>query len=72
MKMLVWGFVAMLGMSSAVHAGPVSGLGSQELGYQQMIRCPIGQIAAPIYNSNGAIIGWRCARDPHPAGTTGL
>ena len=62
MKMLVLGFVAAMCVSSAVHAGSVSGLEPQELGYQQMIRCPIGQMAVPIYNSNGGIIGWQCVR----------
>ncbi len=63
MKMLILGFSAAMGVSSAVHAG-TTGLGSQELSYKYMIRCPIGQMAVPIYNANGAIIGWQCVREP--------
>jgi hypothetical protein len=64
MKMLILGFIAVMGVSSAVHAGPVSGLESQGPGLLPRIGCPPGQVAAPIYNSAGVIIGWRCG----PAG----
>lgn len=60
--MLLPGFVAVMGVSSAAHADSVSGPESQEYGYKPKIGCPHGQVAAPIYNANGVIIGWRCGR----------
>ena len=62
MKMLMLGFVAVMSVSSAVYAGPVSGLDSQEVSLFPRIGCPPGQVAVPIYNANGVIIGWRCGR----------
>lgn len=57
MKMLMLGFVAVMGLSSATNASPILGPESQELGYLPF--CPPGYRLAEAY-VNGRFVGWKC------------